>query len=74
MRFEGGEGGGVASSAQCHQEDGPTSSLGRLSMGTAQCAVVVLLAISLVSSLMKLKLWLRLIQGRAEKHLQIPCE
>jgi hypothetical protein len=34
-------GGGLASSAQHHQEDGPASSLGRLSMGTEQCAVVV---------------------------------
>ena len=38
-----------------HQEDGPTSSLGHLSMGTEQCAVMLLSAVSLVSS--NLKLW-----------------
>ena len=31
----------MASSAQHHQGDGPASSLGRVSVGTEQCAVVV---------------------------------
>ena len=46
-----GEGGdrGEASSTQHHREDGPTSSLGHVSMGREQCVVVV--------SLLKLKLW-----------------
>ena len=53
---EGG-GGGMARSTQHHQGDGPASSLGRVSMGTEQCAVVI--------SLLKLKLWLKSIQSRA---------
>ena len=40
---EGGGGRGEASSAQHHQGDGPASLLGRLSMGTEQCVVVVFL-------------------------------
>ena len=36
-------GGGVASSAWYHQGDGPASLLGRFSLGTEQCAVVVFL-------------------------------
>ena len=40
---------GLASLTQNHQGGGPTSSLGRVSMGTEQCVVVVLL--------LKLKLW-----------------
>ena len=51
--------GGLASSAQHHQGDGPTSSLKCVNMGTEQCAVVI--------SLLKLKLWLRSIQSQAEK-------
>ena len=31
----------LASSAQHHREDGPTSSLGHVSMGKEQCAVVL---------------------------------
>ena len=34
IRQGGGGGGGLASSAQHQQEDGPASSLGRVSMGT----------------------------------------
>ena len=40
-------GGGLASSAQHHQGDGPASSLGRLGMGTEQCAVVISSVVSL---------------------------
>ena len=52
-----------ASSAQHHQEDGPASSPGRLSMGTEQCAVVFSSVVSLMSLMFSnLKLssrWLR---------------
>ena len=61
--------GGWLARHSTHQGDGPASSLGRVSMGTAQCAVVVSLVISLVISSLKSKLWLRSIQSRAEKHL-----
>ena len=49
--------GGLASSAQHHQGDGPASSLGRLSMNAEQCAVVVSLVVSLM--FLNLKLWSR---------------
>ena len=49
-----------ASSAQHHQEDGPASSPGHLSMGTEQCAVVFLSVVSLVfSNLELLSRWFR---------------
>ena len=39
---------GWATSAQHHQGDGPASSLGHLSMGTEQCAVVFFLTVETV--------------------------
>ena len=48
--------GWLAGSAQHHRGDGPTSSLGRVSMCPEQCAVVI--------SLFKLKLCLKSIQSR----------
>ena len=38
----------LASSTQHHQRDGPASSLGRMSMGTEQCAVVIFLKLAAV--------------------------
>ena len=51
--------GGLASPAQHHREDGPTASLGPVSTGTEQCAVVISSVVSLMMSLLKLKLCLR---------------
>ena len=45
-------GGAGGSSAQHHQGEGPASSLGRVSMGTEQHAVVISLVITLVISLL----------------------
>ena len=57
----GGLVGWLASSAQHHQEDGPASSPGHLSMGTELCAVVFSSVVSLVFSNLKLLLlrWFR---------------
>ena len=52
-------GGRGASWAQHHQGDGLASSLLRLGMGTEQCAVVISSVISLMISLLNLKLWSR---------------
>ena len=48
------------------KEDGPTSSLGHLSTGTEQCAVVILSVLNLMISFLNLKLWSRSVQSRAE--------
>ena len=55
--------GGVASSAQHHREDGPTSRLVHVSMGKEQCAVVV--------SLFRMKLWV--VEVDTESGLRSPC-
>ena len=58
-RNQEGRRGWAGSSTHHHQEDGAASSLGHVSMGKGQCAVVVSSVINLMISFSNLKLWSR---------------